>query len=61
MDQPGPINGCDHHHQTPGSFFQTKLQTHITAHNSLNSKRILLKFWNLHLMTKHNKPYDTTP
>ena len=28
---------------------------------SLNSERILVKFWILNLMTKPNKPYDTTP
>merc|ERR1712239_64888 len=38
-----------------------KISTNSNAYISLNSKRILVKFWILNLMTKPNKPYDTTP
>ena len=33
----------------------------LTSYISLNSKRILVKFLILNLMTKPNKPYDTLP
>ena len=34
---------------------------YLTAYNSLNSWRILVKFWIINLMTNPNKLYDTTP
>ena len=36
-------------------------QVYLTAYISLNSERILVKFWILNLVTKPNEPYDTTP
>ena len=41
--------------------FQLPTVNFLTAYISLNSLRILVKFWILNLMTKPNKPYDTTP
>ena len=34
---------------------------YLTSHISLNSSRILVKFWIVNLMTKLNKPYVTAP
>merc|ERR1712030_5255 len=38
-----------------------QISTNSNAYISVNSLSILVKFWILNLMTKHNKPYDTTP
>ena len=42
-------------------MYITHFQLTSEAYISLNSERILVKFWILNLMTKPNKPYDTTP
>ena len=42
-------------------FLGTLFGQHLIAYISLNTERILVKFWILNLMTKPNKPYDTTP
>ena len=41
--------------------FLSKVKQNVLYNNSIISQPIALKFWILSLMTKPNKPYDTTP